>query len=561
MSNPVSDIADKLTQNALFSLVCGLVIVATYLHFKNKYSYWSKLGLKGDVPTPFIGEYLSMAYNNQQELQLERTRKYGPIYGVYTGGSPSIMVTDPEIIRQILIKDFDSFTDHSTNTFANKYQRNMLVWIKGNHWKKTRTLMTPTFTSGKIKRMFKLIDSCADDLIELIGEELAEANNTGSLLNMKKVFSYFTMDGITTCCYGLKLERESKIKNGKKAGIATRDDFVNTIGNMRPSAVRLILTQIIPHQLLAMLGFELTKTALAEPVVQRIEKLIEMRRNSKKKTTDFLQSIVDAKFGDKMELNEMDLKENHHAGLTEESLLNDQQKMINDVMRGNETKNAETDENFKLNDLEIKAEALLMIGAGYETTSILLTSCTYSLAFHKEIQQRLYEELKKIAKLSEDGKYHFDYEDLTSCSYIDAVISETLRFLSPAAATDRIALCDYSIDKYNVVVPKGTRVLLGIHSVHNNPKYWDNPRTYNPDRFLPGNKEKIVPGTYLPFSMGPRHCIGMRFSLTEAKLGLAKTIMSFKFEPAPDTVFPPELSRTPGLIKIVNPIVRAIARE
>jgi cytochrome P450 family 6 len=112
-----------------------------------------------------------------------------------------------------------------------------------------------------------------------------------------------------------------------------------------------------------------------------------------------------------------------------------------------------------------------------------------------------------------------------------------------------------------LVVPKGVRVLLGIHAVHHDPDYWHEPEKFNPERFMPGQREKIVPGSYMPFSMGPRHCIGMRFSLTETKLGLAKVLMNFKFEPAPGTSDRFSLAPSLGIVRIKNCIARVTLRD
>lgn len=123
---------------------------------------------------------------------------------------------------------------------------------------------------------------------------------------------------------------------------------------------------------------------------------------------------------------------------------------------------------------------------------------------------------------------------------------------------DRQATRDYHFEKLNFSIPKGTVLYIAIQAVHHNSHFWPDPLKFDPERFMPGNKEKIVPGTYMPFGQGPRHCVGMRFSLTEGKLALARVIMKFQFENVPGLRFPAQRKRgfLPGGLRDPRVIVR-----
>ena len=297
-----------------------------------------------------------------------------------------------------------------------------------------------------------------------------------------------------------------------------------------------------------------------KPLIDRVQRMIDERRrphSGAPKNDDLLQLLVDAKLEQKLDLDELDQAENHHAGLTKESLELDQQNLATSASKLNQL-------NSRMSDFEILSEAILLLGAGLETTRSSLSSITYFLAHNPQVQERLHSELKAIALSASTGsgqQVSFEYDSLTSCLYLDAVVSETLRIFPPALFTDRYTREEYLIEKYGIRVPKGVQLLFGIYAVHMDPDYWDRPEEFNPDRFMPGQKEKIVPGSYMPFSMGPRHCIGMRFSLTETKLALAKVLLNFKFEPAPGTKYPPTCGRTTGLAKIENCKARVTVRE
>lgn len=292
---------------------------------------------------------------------------------------------------------------------------------------------------------------------------------------------------------------------------------------------------------------------------------MDSRRKSSKKYDDYVQLLLDAELQDTIELSETDRAENHHAGLSHESLKADQKRLANEVEVVSKRDSGDAQDlvgsKVRLSDLEILANVVFLLMVGLETTGTLLTNITYTLGFHPEIQDRLHDEVAKIAERDESKQlWMFDYESLTSCQYLDAVISETLRTLSPVLSMDRVASEDYIIEKYNLALPKGSSVLLDYYGIHSNPEYWPEPHKFDPERFMGENKDKIVPGTYTPFGIGPRHCIGMRFSLTETKLALAKILMSYKIEPAPDTKYPPEPSVSFSLLNLKKPLTTIVPR-
>lgn len=546
--------------------ISSWIVIGGYYYYVTRYNYWSKIGVKGVHPMPIIGEIYTVLTTNRLETERNNVKKYGKIYGTFLAGQPRLVIADAQVLRQICIKDFDAFPDHQTNFWANKYQRFFLIWLHGDYWKKVRSMMSPAFTSGKIKRMFKFIDGCADDLIAILEEQVLETcDSEGAIVNLKVLYETYSMNGIATCGYGLKLPRE-KIAGTNTKSIATRDDFIRQAKRVLEfKNYRLAMLTIIPKFILKLFGFRISPEKEFEPFVQRIDKLVKMRQistNSTKRYDDLLQLLIDAKFGDKVELNDMDKAENHHASLTHVTLVGDQEKMIEELKAKGDLNERSPSKPIRLSHIEILSESIFLLAAGYETTSALLTNVTYALAFHPEVQEKLYSEVSRLVKYDESTKHHeFEYDSLTSCQYLDSVISETLRMLTPAPQVDRVAARDYYIEKYNIHVPKGSLLMLGLYAVQNDSDYWDKPEIFDPERFMPGNKEKIVPGSYAPFSMGPRHCIGMRFSLTEAKLGLAKVIMKFEFKPAPGTAFPPQPARRININSIQNPHVKLISRR
>jgi len=164
--------------------------------------------------------------------------------------------------------------------------------------------------------------------------------------------------------------------------------------------------------------------------------------------------------------------------------------------------------------------------AGHETTSTALSCAFIYLSNYPAIQERVYQEV--IKTIGPDSVPTL--EDLDKLEYLDCFISEVLRFNAPLQVlTTRTAVEDVPYN--NQLIPKGAIVSIGIETIHKNPKHWSDPEIFDPDRFLPENKKGRNLFAYLPFSLGPRQCIGNNFSLIEQRLFLVCLLQNFRVLP------------------------------
>ncbi|XP_030755085.1 cytochrome P450 3A19-like [Sitophilus oryzae] len=167
-------------------------------------------------------------------------------------------------------------------------------------------------------------------------------------------------------------------------------------------------------------------------------------------------------------------------------------------------------------------ELLVFALAATDTTGNALAFTFTLLGMHPEIQEKVYEEV--ITEIGRDTPIEIDH--LPKLKYTERVISESMRILPPVNMVARYINKDIQIgDK---TFPKGANVLIYTLALHRNSKYWPNPEKFDPDRFLPEEIAKRPSSCYIPFSWGPRNCIGKVYAMMSMKVVVANVIRNFR---------------------------------
>ena len=172
-----------------------------------------------------------------------------------------------------------------------------------------------------------------------------------------------------------------------------------------------------------------------------------------------------------------------------------------------------------LADIELRDEVVTLLLAGHETTAVALAWTWALLAQHPEVEACLHAEVDALG-----GPPSF--EDLARLPYTRQVFAEAMRLYPPAWAVGREAASD--IELAGVPIAKGTALLFGPLWLHSDPRFWDDPETFDPDRFTPARKAERHKFAYLPFSAGRRGCIGEQFAWMEGVLVLASIAQRYR---------------------------------
>ncbi|KAM7365510.1 hypothetical protein PAMP_016430 [Pampus punctatissimus] len=177
-----------------------------------------------------------------------------------------------------------------------------------------------------------------------------------------------------------------------------------------------------------------------------------------------------------------------------------------------------------LTDEEIQAEASTFMFAGHDTTASAICWTLYNLARHTHYQERCRQEVMDLMQ-GRDG-HEIQWEDLSNLPFTTMCIRESLRLHSPVQAVTRQYTQDMTLPG-SQTVPIGAICLVSIYGTHHNPAVWTNPHEFNPLRFDPTNTEGRASHAFIPFSSGPRNCIGQKFALAELRVVVALTLLRF----------------------------------
>jgi len=475
-------------------MLFSLVLAVCYAFVKRTYSYWERNGFKTSPNVSYLFGHLKSAVLQKESAGDCLKRLYEstnePFIGMYSILRPVLLVRDPELVPSILIKDFAYFNDRGTHCEKYDALSSHLFALPEQRWKNLRTKLTPAFTSGKLKAMFPMIYNSASTL----QSSLENLTNEGKLLDVREMAACFTTNVISSVAFGIETDSITNPKNEfRECG---RKIFESTIWN----AIRMFLNFLAP-QIMSVFRIKFADPHVENFLRSIVKQNIEHREKDHVVRKDFFQLLIQLR----------------NTGTVQ---LDDEWET---VIKGDESQKS-------LSEDEIAAQTFVFFAAGFETSSTSLAFCMYELAKNQEIQERVHNEIDQVLN-KHNGV--ISYESIMDMKYLNACLDEILRLYPTLSILNRRCIKKYNIPgKTDKVIEKGTQVFISATGMQRDPKYYENPDTFDPNRFFEGNADEknFVSRPYLPFGIGPRNCIGMRLGKMQTKVGLVMMLKGFRFE-------------------------------
>ncbi|XP_036961177.1 cytochrome P450 3A27-like [Acanthopagrus latus] len=488
----------------LIAIVISLIAVYGYA----PYGFFKKIGVPGPKPWPFIGTFLEYT-KGVHNFDTECYQKYGKTWGLYDGRQPVLAIMDTAMIKTILVKECYSVFTNRRDFGLNGPLRDAVSVLEDEEWKRIRSVLSPSFTSGRLKEMYSIMLQNSGNLMRSLQKKV----EVDEVIEVKEVFGPYSMDVVTSTAFSVDIDSINHPSDPFVANIKkmVKFNFLNPL---------LVFAVLFPFTLpfFEKLNVSFFPAQVLDFFYSFLKQIKSDRNESQHKSrVDFMQLMVEAQ-----------ISEGNHTD-------------------PNSTKG--------LTDNEILSQAMIFIFAGYETSSSTLGFTSYLLATNPEIQKILQQEIDKT--FPDKGK--LTYEALMQMEYIEMVINESMRLYPIANRLERVSKASVEIN--GLTIPKGTVAMVPIYTLHRDPSLWPEPDAFKPERFSKENKGNIDPYAFLPFGAGPRNCIGMRFALLMMKLALVEILQRFTFVTCKETDIPLELG-SDGFTTPKNPIkLKLVPRE
>ncbi len=312
---------------------------------------------------------------------------------------------------------------------------------------------------------------------------------------------------------------KAQIENLSKLMQVQTQSVLDELASMpQPVNVHALMTtlalQVVSNSLFSK-GIDKQGTALVDSCVTDLLDLMVMKiRNPLRVLRLKITGKLDAYWNRKRQLDTliygiMDQRQAEGAGNTD----------LLDMLLGSR----DADTNEPLSREEMLNELMALFLAGHETSANGLTWTLMLLDQHPEAKEKLREEVNRVI-----GSGEVTFDKLAQLTYVRQVIDESLRLYPPAWIIGREALGPDQIG--DLQLKKGDHLTIFIYGLHRNPKYWESPDEFKPERMAPEAKAALPSHLYIPFGGGPRLCIGHQFAVIEMQIALAMLFQRFDFK-------------------------------
>ncbi|EDW24590.1 GL24232 [Drosophila persimilis] len=463
-----------------------------YVYLKWTFSYWDRQGFpSAGVTIPFgaldsvrrgkrsFGMAIYDMYNATKE----------PVMGMYLTVRPALLVRDPQLAHDILVKDFASFHDRGIYVDEKNDPMSATIFaMEGSNWRNLRAKLTPSFTSGKLKAMFSTSEAIGDKMVAHLNGKLPKEGSQE--IEMKELLLTYAVDIIASTIFGLDVDSFADPNNEFLS--ITKTINQNTFTDILRGTTSFLFPGL--EKIFVRLGWSQEGP---ERIRELSNRTVDLREEKNIERRDLLQLLLQLRNTGKISNDDnMWSAQNANKGL---------KSVSKDLIAG---------------------QLFLFFVAGYETTASTAAYTIYELTQNPEVMARALEDVRSTLE-KHDGK--LSYDAIQDMKYLEACVLETARKYPALPLLNRVCTKEYQIPNSKLIVKKGTPIIISLIGMHRDAENFPDPLAYKPERYLDENKN-FNPTAYMPFGEGPHNCIGLRMGKVNVKIAVAKILSNFNLE-------------------------------
>ncbi|XP_072753525.1 cytochrome P450 4g15-like [Anoplolepis gracilipes] len=525
----------SITTSSLWTITYSLLavfvitLIALYYYVENSRAVQLAKRLPNPPSIPILGHALisfGLSPETMLPIALKYHESYGSVLSIYFGTRVIIALTEPQDIEIILGSSvhLDKSVEYE---YFQPWLGDGLLITTGDKWRRHRKAIAPTFHMSILKTFVPLFYENSMDLVRRLRDQV------GKEFDCHDYLSAVTVDILTETAMGVRREKRQKtgydyalavmkmsdILHRRHYDASLRFDILFKLTKFAKKQTKLLN---IIHTLTDNVIKEKSKD-IEEKLINDVQQKSKPMENSNVVKDDGNDKNTATKYtklhyvrDDLDDIDENDIGEKKRLAFLE---------MLLDLKKNG----------GQMTDEEIREEVNTIMFEGHDTTAAGSSFTLCLLGNHPDVQARVHKELDEIFG---DSDRQCTFQDTLEMKYLERVILESLRLFPPVPIIARKLNEDVKIITGDYVLPKSATVVIAQFAVHRSEKYYSNPTVFNPDNFLPEKMQQRHYYAFIPFSAGPRSCVGRKYAMLKLKVLISTILRNYRvISDVTDTAF------------------------
>nr|AKD43083.1 Cyp4d1-RB [Drosophila melanogaster] len=480
-------------------LLLSLVLLLAIIALEMRRFLRNMRTIPGPLPLPLLGNahiFLGLTPAEACFKIGELAERHGDTFGLFLGPSYSVMLFNPRDVERVLGSS-QLLTKSQEYSFLGRWLNEGLLVSNGRKWHRRRKIITPAFHFRILEPYVEIFDRQSLRLVEELALRISRGQER---INLGEAIHLCALDAICETAMGVSINAQSN----------SDSEYVQAV-----KTISMVL-----HKRMFNILYRFDLTYMLTPLARAEKKALNVLHQ-------FTEKII-------VQRREELIRE----GSSQESSNDDADVGAKRKMAFLDILLQSTVDERPLSNLDIREEVDTFMFEGHDTTSSALMFFFYNIATHPEAQKKCFEEIRSV--VGNDKSTPVSYELLNQLHYVDLCVKETLRMYPSVPLLGRKVLEDCEIN--GKLIPAGTNIGISPLYLGRREELFSEPNSFKPERFdVVTTAEKLNPYAYIPFSAGPRNCIGQKFAMLEIKAIVANVLRHYEVDFVGDSSEPPVL--------------------